>query len=166
MNNIILIGMSGVGKSTLGSMLAEKLNYNFIDTDILIQEKVGQPLPQIIKEKGIDYILQIENEINSNIKVENSVISTGGSVIYGKQAMQNLKNIGKIIYLKQDFEIINERIENIEERGIIIRKNQTLEELYDERVPLYEKYADITIDEKDFSIEETLQEILNALNNN
>ncbi len=166
MNNIILIGMSGVGKSTLGSMLAEKLNYNFIDTDILIQEKVGQPLPQIIKEKGIDYILQIENEINSNIKVENSVISTGGSVIYGKQAMHNLKNIGKIIYLKQDFEIINERIENIEERGIIIRKNQTLEELYDERVPLYEKYADITIDEKDFSIEETLQEILNALDNN
>ena len=166
MNNIILIGMPGAGKSTIGSMLAEKLKYNFIDTDILIQEKAGKPIPQIIKEKGIDNVLQIENEVNSNIKVEKSVIATGGSVIYGKAAMDNLKKIGKIIYLKQDFETITERIENVEERGIILRKDQTLEELYNERIPLYEKYADITIEEENLSIEETLQLLLNTLENN
>ena len=166
MNNIILIGMPGVGKSTLGSMLAEKIKYNFIDTDILIQEKAGKSIPQIIEEKGIDNVLQIENEVNSNIKVEKSVIATGGSVIYGKAAMDNLKKIGKIIYLKQDFETINERIENVKERGIILRKDQTLKEVYNERIPLYEKYADITIEEKNLSIEETLQLLLNTLDNN
>lgn len=163
MNNIILIGMPGAGKSTIGSILAEKLKYNFIDTDILIQEKIGKPLPQIIKEEGIDNVLQIENEVNSNIKVENSVIATGGSVIYGKEAMDNLKKIGKVIYLQQGFETINERIGNAEERGIIQRKDQTLEELYNERIPLYEKYADITIEEENLSIEETLQLLLNTL---
>ena len=162
MNNIILIGMPGVGKSTLGSILAEKLKYNFIDTDILIQEKVGKPIPQIIKEKGIDNTLQIENEITSKIKVEKSVIATGGSVVYGKKAMENLKKIGKIIYLKQNFETINKRIDNIGERGIIIRKNQTLKDLYEERIPLYEKYADIIIEEGNLSIEETLQVLLNT----
>ncbi len=162
MNNIILIGMPGVGKSTLGRTLAEKIKYNFIDTDILIQEKVGKPIPQIIKEKGIDNTLQIENEITSKIKVEKSVIATGGSVVYGKKAMENLKKIGKIIYLKQNFETINKRIDNIGERGIIIRKNQTLKDLYEERIPLYEKYADIIIEEGNLSIEETLQVLLNT----
>ena len=166
MNNIILIGMPGAGKSTIGSMLAEKLKYNFIDTDILIQEKAGKPIPQIIKEKGIDTVLQIENEVNSNIKVEKSVIATGGSVIYGKSAMDNLKKIGKIIYLKQDFETINKRIENVEERGVILKKDQTLKDLYNERTPLYEKYADIIIEEGELSIEETLQVLLNTLANN
>ena len=166
MNNIILIGMPGVGKSTLGSTLAKKLKYNFIDTDILIQEKVRKSIPQIIKEKGIDRIIQIENEVNSNINVEKSVIATGGSVIYGKTAMDNLKKIGKIIYLKQDFETINKRIDNIEERGIILRENQTLKDLYNERTPLYEKYADIVIEEGNLSIEETLQVLLNTLDNN
>ena len=163
MNNIILIGMPGVGKSTIGSTLAEKLKYNFIDTDFLIQKKVGKSIPQFIKEKGIDNIMQIENEVNSNIKVEKSVIATGGSVIYGKAAMDNLKKIGKIIYLKQDFEKISKRIDNIEERGIILRKNQTLKELYNERISLYEKYADIIIEEGELSIEETLQTLLNTL---
>ena len=162
MNNIILIGMPGVGKSTLGRTLAEKIKYNFIDTDILIQEKVGKPIPQIIKEKGIDNTLQIEDEITSKIKVEKSVIATGGSVVYGKKAMENLKKIGKIIYLKQNFETINKRIDNIGERGIIIRKNQTLKDLYEERIPLYEKYADIIIEEGNLSIEETLQVLLNT----
>ena len=156
MNNIILIGMPGVGKSTLGSALAKKLKYNFIDTDILIQKKVGKPIPQIIKEKGIDNVIQIENEVNSNIKVEKSIIATGGSVIYGKTAMDNLKKIGKIIYLKQEFGTISKRINNVKERGIILRKNQTLKDLYNERIPLYEKYADIIIEEGNLSIEETL----------
>ncbi len=160
MNNIILIGMPGAGKSTLGISLAQKLKYNFIDSDILIQEKVGKSIPQIIKEKGMDNIIQLENEVNSNIKVKNSVIATGGSVIYGKKAMSNLKKIGKIIYLKQDFKTINKRIDNIEERGIILKKNQTLKDLYNERIPLYEKYADIIIEEGNLSIDETLQLLL------
>ena len=166
MDNIILIGMPGVGKSTLGSALAEKLKYDFIDTDILIEEKAGKSIPQIIKENGIDKIMQIENEVNTNIKVEKSIIATGGSVVYGKTAMCNLKKIGKIIYLKQDFETINKRIENVEERGVILKKNQTLKDLYNERTPLYEKYADIIIEEGELSIEETLQVLLNTLANN
>ena len=166
MNNIILIGMPGVGKSTVGVILAKEIGYNFIDTDILIQEKTGKLISQTIKEKGTEKLKQIENEINSKIKVEKTVIATGGSVIYGKEAMENLKKIGKVIYLKQDFEKINERIENAEERGIILKENQTLKELYNERTPLYEKYADIIIEEGELSIEETLQAIIKKIDNN
>ncbi len=164
MNNIILIGMPGVGKSTIGTKLAEKLKCNFIDTDILIQEKFKKPIPQIIKEKGINKIIQIENQIGSKIKAEKSVIATGGSIIYGKAAMKNLKNLGKIIYLKQDYETINKRIEDIEGRGVVLKNSQTLKDLYNERIPLYEKYADITIEEGELSIEETLQELLKITN--
>ena len=163
MNNIILIGMPGVGKSTIGVMLAKVLGYNFIDTDILIQEKTEMLLSQIINEKGIDNFIQIENNINSNLKVEKTVIATGGSAIYGDEAMDNFKKIGKIIYLKQDIEVINKRLDNIDGRGIVFRKNQTLKELYNERTLLYEKYADIIVEEGDLSIDETLQLLLNKI---
>ena len=165
MNNIILIGMPGVGKSTIGVMLAKVLGYNFIDTDILIQEKTGMLLSQIINEKGIDNFIQIENNINSNLKVEKTVIATGGSAIYGNEAMDNFKKIGKIIYLKQDIEIITKRLDDIDTRGIVLRKNQTLKELYNERTLLYEKYADIIVEEGDLSIDETLQLLLNKIKN-
>ena len=163
-DNIVLIGMPGVGKSTIGVILAKVLGYNFIDTDILIQEKTGKLLSQIIQESGIDEFIRIENDINKNLKVNRSVIATGGSVIYGREAMDNLKSIGKVIYLKQDFERINERVSNINGRGVVLRNNQTFLELYNERTQLYEKYADIVLDEGDLSIEDTLNKLVYELN--
>lgn len=163
-DNIVLIGMPGVGKSTIGVILAKVLGYNFIDTDILIQEKTGKLLSQIIQESGIDDFIRIENHTNKNLKVNRSVIATGGSVVYGKEAMEHLKSIGKIIYLKQDFERINERVSNINGRGVVLRDNQTFLDLYNERTPLYEKYADIVLDEEDLSIEDTLRKLIYELN--
>lgn len=163
-DNIVLIGMPGVGKSTIGVILAKVLGYNFIDTDILIQEKTGKLLSQIIQESGIDEFIRIENDINKSLKVNRSVIATGGSVIYGREAMDNLKSIGKVIYPKQDFERINERVSNINGRGVVLRNNQTFLELYNERTQLYEKYADIVLDEGDLSIEDTLNKLVYELN--
>ena len=162
-DNIVLIGMPGVGKSTIGVILAKVLGYNFIDTDILIQESTGRLLSQIINENGIDEFINIENNINSNLKVEKSVIATGGSVVYGKEAMNNLKKIGRVVYLKQDFNTISERVSNINGRGVVLRDNQTFKQLYDERTPLYEKYADIIVDEGALSVEDTLKILLNKL---
>ena len=162
-DNIVLIGMPGVGKSTIGVILAKVLGYSFIDTDILIQEKTGKLLSQVIQERGIDGFINIENNVNKELSVEKSVIATGGSVVYGKEAMENLKRIGKIIYLKQDFKIINERVSNINGRGVVLRDNQTFLDLYNERTPLYEKYADIMLEEGNLSIEDTLKKLLNKL---
>lgn len=163
-DNIVLIGMPGVGKSTIGVILAKVLGYNFIDTDILIQEKTGKLLFQIIQESGIDDFINIENNVNKELSVEKSVIATGGSVVYGKEAMEHLKSIGKIIYLKQDFERINERVSNINGRGVVLRDNQTFLELYNERTQLYEKYADIVLDEGDLSVEDTLKKLVYEIN--
>ena len=163
-DNIVLIGMPGVGKSTIGVILAKVLGYNFIDTDILIQEKTGKLLSQIIQESGIDEFIRIENDINKSLKVNRSVIATGGSVIYGREAMDNLKSIGKVIYLKQDFERINERVSNINGRGVVLRNNQTFLELYNERTQLYEKFADIVLDEGDLSVEDTLEKLVYEIN--
>ena len=162
-DNIVLIGMPGVGKSTIGVILAKVLGYSFIDTDILIQEKTGKLLSQVIQERGIDEFINIENNVNKELSVVKSVIATGGSVVYGKEAMDHLKSIGKIIYLKQDFERINERVSNINGRGVVLRDNQTFLDLYNERTPLYEKYADITLEEGNLSIEDTLKKLLNKL---
>lgn len=161
--NIVLIGMPGVGKSTIGVILAKVLGYNFIDTDLLIQEKENRLLNEIIGKDGIDYFLNVESKINQNLDVSKAIIATGGSVIYSNDAMEHLKEIGKIIYLKQDFEKINERVENIHGRGVVLKDNQTFEQLYNERVPLYEKYADIIVEQKDLTIEETLNNLLNQL---
>lgn len=161
--NIVLIGMPGVGKSTIGVILAKVLGYNFIDTDLLIQEKENRLLNEIIGKDGIDYFLNVESKINQNLDVSKAIIATGGSVIYSNDAMEHLKELGKVIYLKQDFEKINERVENIHGRGVVLKDNQTFEQLYNERVPLYEKYADIIVEQKDLTIEETLNNLLNQL---
>ena len=153
MNNIILIGMPGVGKSTIGVLLAKSIGYNFIDSDILIQAFKGKKLIDIIQEEGLDNFLKLEDYVNSTLEVVNTVVSTGGSVVYSDNAMNYLKSIGTVIYLKQDYEILKQRIDNINTRGIIIKENQSFKDLYNERIPLYEKYADIVIDEKNNSIE-------------
>lgn len=162
-NNIILIGMPASGKSTVGVILAKILGYNFVDADIVIQKKEGRKLSQIIETEGIDGFINIENQINSEIEVEKSVIATGGSAVYGKEAMDHYKNIGKIVYLKVSMDTLTKRLKNAKQRGVVMREGQSLVSLYNERTPLYERYADITIDEGDKTMEEVVADLLAAL---
>lgn len=163
--NIILIGMPGVGKSTVGVILAKLLGYSFVDTDLVIQKKEKKLLKNIITEKGIDGFIETENRILSTFSADNSVIATGGSVVYGKEAMANLSDEGVVVYLKLDYNKLRYRLGNIKNRGVVIRKGQSLNALYKERVPLYEKYADIVIDENGCNIEKTVNKIMAELQN-
>ena len=158
-SNIILIGMPAVGKSTIGVILAKILGYSFLDSDLVIQEKQGRLLSEIIAQEGVDGFIAIENEVNRNLCVENTVIATGGSAVYGKEAMKHFKEIGTIIYLKEEYEVLRMRLSDIEGRGVVLRKGQTLKTLFQERSVLYEKYADIIIEEKSRGPEETIREI-------
>lgn len=144
--NIVLIGMPGAGKSTVGVVLAKNMGMSFIDSDLLIQEREGMLLHDIIEEKGLDGFLEIENRVNSSINELSSVIATGGSAVYGDEAMKHLKAISTVVYLSLPYDEIDNRLGNLSERGVAIKEGQTLKSLYDERVPLYEKYADVVID--------------------
>ena len=152
MNNIILIGMPGCGKSTVGVLLAKILGYAFIDSDLLIQAREGKKLYQIINENGEEYFKAVENAVNASINTKNTVIATGGSVVYCNEAMEHLKSIGTIVYIKITPEQLLKRINNIATRGVVIKKGETLLDLYRERSPLYEKYADITVESSDSDI--------------
>ncbi len=145
-NNIILIGMPGSGKSTIGVILAKLIGYNFIDSDLLIQAREGKKLYEIINEKGLLEFNRIENEVNSSIQSARTVVATGGSVVYGKEAMEHLKEIGTVIFLDVSLKELTHRIKNMSTRGISIREDQTLEDLFNERNPLYNKYCDIQVD--------------------
>lgn len=145
--NITLIGMPACGKSTIGVLLAKRLGYSFIDVDLVIQEKTGKLLKEIIAEQGLNGFIQVENEINAGIEANRAVIAPGGSVIYGEEAMAHLKEISTVVYLKLSYRALRSRLGNMVDRGVALKKGMTLHDLYDERVPLYEKYADITIDE-------------------
>ena len=162
MENIVLIGMPGVGKSTVGVVLAKVLGYQFIDADLLIQKKMNMVLSEIIKREGTDGFMKIENDVNASIEADRTVIATGGSVVYCEDAMEHLKSIGTVIYLKLSLESLSKRLGNLVGRGVVLKKGQTLEHLYKERTPLYEKYADLTIDEENQELEDTLQTILNC----
>ena len=162
-DNVVLIGMPTSGKSTMGVILAKILGYRFLDADIVIQEKEGKKLSQIIEEEGVDGFIEIENRINAGIETEKTVIATGGSVVYGKEAMDHYKNIGKVVYLKVDMDTLTKRLHNAKQRGVVMREGQSLVSLYNERSALYEKYADITIEEKDYAMEEVIDITLEAL---
>ena len=167
--NIILIGMPGAGKSTVGVVLAKVLGYDFIDSDLLIQAETGKRLFEIINASGVDGFLKVENEVNSRIETnhtvgeEPTVIATGGSVIYGEEAMAHLKSIGTVVYIQVPYADLEKRLGNLLKRGVAIRNGSTLKDLYDERVPLYEKYADITVDERDKGIREVVKTIEHML---
>ncbi|SER86981.1 shikimate kinase [Lachnobacterium bovis] len=162
-NNIILIGMPGAGKSTIGVILAKVKGYNFVDTDLVIQEKEGRLLHDIIASEGTDGFIKIEEEVNASIVCDKTVIAPGGSVIYGPKAMEHFKEIGTIVYLKISLKVLKKRLGDLERRGVVLKDGQTLTDLYNERVPLFEKYADITVDEEDCNVEETVKCILNVL---
>lgn len=161
--NLIFIGMPAVGKSTVGIVVAKRLGMRFIDTDLLIQEREGKLLREIIAEKGEDGFLEIENEVNASVNARNSVISPGGSVIYCKEAMKHYKKIGTIVYLKASYQTIKRRIRNPKKRGVVLKEGQSLRDLYYERVPYFEKYADITVCEDGCRIEDTIKNVLNAV---
>lgn len=162
-NNVVLIGMPGVGKSTLGVVLAKELGFEFIDADLLIQKRENRLLKEIIAEDGVDGFLKIENDVNASIETDKTVIATGGSVIYGAEAMAHLKEIGTVVYLKLDYETLDSRLGSLKGRGVVLKDGQTLKSLYEERIPLYEKYADIIVDEQGLNLEETLTSVLKSL---
>ena len=163
MNNIVLIGMPGVGKSTVGVILAKELGYQFLDADLLIQKRENRLLKEIIEQEGVDGFIEIENQVNASIEADRTVVATGGSVVYGEEAMAHLKKIATVIYLRLSYEELEKRLGNLKNRGVVLREGQTLKDLYEERVPLYEKYADYIIDEKKTDAEGTLQKILEIL---
>ena len=144
--NITLIGMPGSGKSTYGVVLAKRLGYSFLDTDLLIQEKEGMLLWQIIEKCGLEGFCKIEEQVNASIDCRMTVIAPGGSVVYGEKAMNHFKKIGKVIYLNQPLSELQKNVGNLTTRGVAMKDGQSFEDLYAERTPLYEKYADLTID--------------------
>lgn len=159
-NNIVLIGMPGCGKSTVGVVLAKAMGYGFVDSDLVIQAREHRLLCDIIGEQGLDAFNRIEEDVNRTLETEYSVIATGGSVVYGPRAMAHLREIGTIVYLKLSLEEVRGRLGDLTRRGVALRKGQTLDDLYEERVPLYEKYADLIIDTESMDIRETVAQIM------
>jgi len=161
--NVILIGMSGAGKSTLGVLLAKAIGKDFTDTDIAIQQKEGRLLQDIIDSEGIEYFMQVEEDVVSSLTFKNSVIATGGSVVYSEKIMQSLKKDAVAVYLYVPYDELAARVKNISTRGIVMRKGSTYEDVYNERLPLYEKYADITVNCSEMDIEQCVYEIVKQL---
>ncbi|MBO5097226.1 MAG: shikimate kinase [Agathobacter sp.] len=164
-DNIVLIGMPGVGKSTVGVILAKVLGYQFVDADLVIQQQEGKLLREIIEEVGTDGFIQVENRVNAGLKCSKTIIATGGSVIYGQEAMEHLKEIGTVVYLEVSFPTLEKRLSDIKGRGVVLKEGQTLYGLYEERTPLYEKYADVRVSEEGLSVEETVEQLVNKLQN-
>ena len=162
-NNIVLIGMPASGKSTIGMKLAEALGYDFIDTDVLIQDREKARLEELIEEKGIEGFLDMESEVCTSLKVSRTVIATGGSVVYREEAMRHLKGIGTVVYLKLSLEDLKSRLRDMKQRGVVVREGQTLADLYLERTRLYEKHAEITVEESESGPEETVKAVLEAI---
>lgn len=163
--NIVLIGMPGAGKSTIGVLLAKAMNYDFLDADLVIQQKYNKKLYEIINDEGIEAFLKIEDETISNINVKGTVIATGGSAIFGENAMKNMKKDGVVVYLKLSCEEIVKRVNNIKTRGIAMSEGKSISDIYNERIPLYEKYADITIDAEGTGVEEAVSLVYDKIVN-
>lgn len=161
--NVVLIGMPGAGKSTIGVVLAKNLGISFVDSDLVIQEQEGKKLHELIEEHGLEGFLEIEGRVNASLHPKTAVIATGGSAVYCEEAMEHLNSIATICYLKLSYESIRERLGNLAERGVVLREGETLQELYDERVPLYEKYANITVDCENKNIREIVIEMAKRL---
>ncbi len=160
--NIVLIGMPGCGKSTCGVLAAKALLKNFFDTDLLIQNNENSTLQNILDEKGIEYFKKAEEDAIVSLNIRGTVIATGGSVVYSEKAMEHLKEIGKVIYLHLSYETMEKRIDNITTRGVVLAKNTTLKDMYNERLSLYNKYADEVVYCDDLTVEQTVEQIVNV----
>jgi shikimate kinase len=165
-NNLILIGMPASGKSTIGVLLAKVTNRNFIDSDIVIQKRTGKLLKELISENGPEGFARIEDDINSEIECDNTIIATGGSAIFGKNAMKHFSETGTIVYLRVDHDSLLQRIGDLDERGVVHEPGETLLDIMKKREPLYERYADITVNEPAgiFTVDDILNTVLNVIN--
>ena len=164
-SNIVLIGMPGAGKSTLGVVLAKILGMDFVDGDILIQNQVGNTLQKIIDAQGVDGFLQVENDVLAAVDAQNTVISTGGSAIYSDEAMRHLTEIGTVVYLDVSLEELRSRLGSLHERGVVMRKgvSMSLDEIFEERGPLYRKHAEVTLQTDGLTVREATRKLVDAL---
>ena len=163
MKNIVLIGLPSAGKSTIGVILAKTLGMNFIDTDITIQENIGRLLQTIIDEDGPERFLEIEEQTILGLRITNAVIATGGSVVYSDAAMNHLGSDSFVVYLKISFEEMRKRLKNIKTRGVVMIPGQSLHDMVNQRTPLYEKYADVTIDCSNEDFESVVEEVVEKI---
>lgn len=160
-----MTGMPGAGKSTIGVILAKAMNYHFLDSDLVIQEREGRLLREIIAEEGLERFVEIEEEVNASIEADRTVIATGGSVVYGPAAMEHFKEIGKIVYIKLSYGAVLNRVGNPKKRGVVLKEGQSFRDLYEERCPLYEKYADIIIEADGLEIGELMEKVKSSFTN-
>ena len=158
--NIVFIGMPAAGKSTIGVVVAKRLGYDFIDTDLCIQSQEKRLLCEIIEQEGNERFREIENQVNRDLVAERAVISPGGSVVYCEEAMEHFKETSVIVYLRISYEEIMSRLKDIKQRGVSIKEGQTMKDLYEERSILFEKYADIIVDGHNGELEKTTEKVL------
>ena len=161
--NIVLIGMPGAGKSTVGVVLAKALGMQFVDTDILIQERAGRMLQEILDKDGPDVFKRIEEEAILSLQPHRAVIATGGSVVFSGDAMAHLRSAGVVVYLEISYDAMVKRLKNITTRGILLLPGRSLREMYDERIPLYERYADLTVACTGGNLESVVGNVIEAL---
>lgn len=163
MANIVLIGMPGCGKSTVGVLLAKALQMDFVDTDIVLQQQQGKKLQEIIDQVGNDAFLKTEEDCVRGLECDQTVVATGGSVVYGKEAMRRLHKNGLVVYIRLPYEEIERRLSNLATRGVTLKKGQTLRNLYDERIPLYEAEADYIFEPEEGDVQETVLDLAQRL---
>ncbi len=161
--NIIMVGMPASGKSTVGVIVAKVLGKDFLDSDIVIQQRENAKLSEIIKDRGVDYFLKCEEEALLSIDATNTVIATGGSAIYSEAGITHLKNDAIIVYLKVGLEDLKKRLTDIKGRGVVLKDGESLEQMYETRSVLYERYADVTVEENKNTLEDTVRQVVEML---
>lgn len=166
MKNIVLIGMPGSGKSTVGVLLAKALGCSFVDTDLLLSRESGKTLQRILNEDGLDSFLKEEEKVGCELECSGAVIATGGSMVLSGRAMKHLKENAAVVYIDVELDEIKRRVTNIRSRGIAFKKGETLDDVYAARTPLYKKYADITVAYASGTIEDTVDMIAEQLTMN
>lgn len=164
-SNIILIGMPSAGKSTVGIVLAKILNMDFLDGDLVIQSQCDKTLQRIIDAMGPEGFIQVENQILSDITADHTVIAPGGSAVYSAEAMEHLRSIGRVVYLQISYDEMVKRLADFSERGLVLKggTSMSLREMYNERLPLYEQYADITVNVDDLNLTAAARKVADAV---